>query len=74
MVVFGLVIGALAAPVYTNVFMGTTIDVNMLHMFKQIALFVFVPLFAGLMTQYYLKKRYGVRTWNQRITEAKSRI
>jgi ACR3 family arsenite efflux pump ArsB len=67
MVVFGLVIGALAAPVYTKVFMGTTIDVDMLHMFRQIALFVFVPLFAGLMTQYYLKKRYGVRTWNQRI-------
>jgi hypothetical protein len=44
MVVFGLVLGALAAPVYTKVFMGATIDVNMLHMFKQIALFVFVPL------------------------------
>ena len=29
-------LGALAAPVYTKVFMGATIDVNMLHMFKQI--------------------------------------
>lgn len=43
----GLVIGSIAAPIYTKAFMGTTIEVNMLHMFKQIALFVFVPLFAG---------------------------
>ena len=67
MVVFGLVLGALAAPVYTKVFMGATIDVNMLHMFKQIALFVFVPLFAGLLTQYFAQKKYGTQTWNQRI-------
>ena len=67
MVVFGLVIGALAAPVYTKVFMGATIAVNMLHMFKQIALFVFVPLFAGLATQVLFKKKYGAKTWNQNI-------
>ncbi len=67
MVVFGLVLGALAAPIYTKVFMGTTIDVNMLHMFKQIALFVFVPLIAGVLTQHLLQKRFGIDTWNQRI-------
>jgi ACR3 family arsenite efflux pump ArsB/nucleotide-binding universal stress UspA family protein len=67
MVVFGLVLGALAAPLYTKAFMGATIDVNMLHMFKQIALFVFVPLFAGLLTQYLTKRKYGAQTWNQRI-------
>ena len=59
MVVFGLVIGALAAPVYTKVFMGATIEVDMLHMFRQIALFVFVPLIAGLATQSVLTKKYG---------------
>jgi len=67
MVVFGLVIGALAAPVYTKIFMGATIEVNMLHMFKQIALFVFVPLIAGLSTQAILKKKYGEKYWNQRL-------
>ena len=51
MVVFGLILGSLAAPVYTKIFMGATVDVDMLHMFKQIAIFVFVPLFVGLMTQ-----------------------
>jgi ACR3 family arsenite efflux pump ArsB/nucleotide-binding universal stress UspA family protein len=67
MVVFGLVLGALAAPVYTKVFMGATIDVDMLHMFKQIALFVFVPLFAGLLTQVLAVKRVGQQAWNDRI-------
>lgn len=67
MVVFGLVLGALAAPVYTKMVMGATIDVDMLHMFKQIALFVFVPLFAGLITQYYGKRKYGLKDWQQRI-------
>jgi arsenite transporter len=67
MVIFGLVIGSLAAPVYTKVFMGATIDVDMLHMFKQIGLFVFVPLFAGLVTQYVSKKKYGDQAWNERI-------
>ncbi|MFH2130481.1 MAG: universal stress protein, partial [bacterium] len=67
MVVFGLVLGALAAPIYTKIVMGTTIDVNMLHMFKQVALFVFVPLVAGLVTQSLLKKRYGEKTWDQQI-------
>jgi ACR3 family arsenite transporter len=67
MVVFGLVLGALAAPVFTKVFMGATINVNMLHMFKQIALFVFVPLGVGLLTQYLAIKKFGKQTWDQRI-------
>jgi ACR3 family arsenite efflux pump ArsB len=67
MVVFGLVLGALAAPIYTKVFMGATIDVDMLHMFRQIALFVFVPLFAGLLTQFLVIKKVGSQAWNDRI-------
>jgi ACR3 family arsenite efflux pump ArsB/nucleotide-binding universal stress UspA family protein len=67
MVVFGLIIGSLAAPVYTKVFMGATIEVNMLHMFKQIAIFVFLPLFIGLFTQTYGIKKYGQKEWNEKI-------
>jgi nucleotide-binding universal stress UspA family protein len=67
MVVFGLVLGALAAPVYTKVFMGTAVEVDMLHMFKQIVLFVFVPLFVGLLTQYWGLRRFGRQAWNERI-------
>jgi ACR3 family arsenite efflux pump ArsB len=63
MLVFGLIIGAMAAPVYTKVFMGATVDVDMLHMFKQICIFVFVPLFAGMLTQKYLVKKHGQKAW-----------
>ena len=47
--------------------MGATIEVNMLHMFKQIAIFVFLPLFIGLFTQAYGIKKYGIKDWNERI-------
>jgi ACR3 family arsenite efflux pump ArsB len=67
MVIFGLILGALAAPVYTKIFMGATVDVDMAHMFRQIVLFVFVPLAAGLCTQFFAKKRFGVQVWNQRF-------
>ncbi len=63
MLVFGLLIGAAAAPVYTKVFMGTTVDVDMLHMFQQICIFVFAPLLAGLATQTYLIKKHGRKAW-----------
>jgi nucleotide-binding universal stress UspA family protein len=36
-------------------------------MFRQIVLFVFVPLTAGLLTQVLAKRRFGVQTWNQRL-------
>jgi ACR3 family arsenite transporter len=63
MLVFGLIIGAMAAPVYTKLFMGATVDVDMLHMFKQISIFVFVPLFAGILTQSYLVRKHGKKVW-----------
>ncbi|MCK5069199.1 MAG: arsenic resistance protein [Desulfocapsa sp.] len=63
MLVFGLIIGSLAAPVYTKVFMGATVDVDMVHMFQQICIFVFVPMIAGLLTQNYLVKKHGKKAW-----------
>jgi ACR3 family arsenite efflux pump ArsB len=47
MVVFGLVIGSLAASFYTKLFMGATVEVNMPDMFKEIAVFIFLPLLDG---------------------------
>jgi ACR3 family arsenite efflux pump ArsB len=63
MLVFGLLIGSMAAPVYTKIFMGANVEVDMLHMFKQICIFVFVPLIAGLITQTYLRKKHGNEAW-----------
>lgn len=67
MLVFGLVLGSLAAPVYTKVFMGAKVEVDMLHMFQQIAIFVFVPLFAGILTQKLLRNKFGDADWEQRL-------
>lgn len=67
MLVLGLVLGALAAPVYTKAFMGATVEVDMIHMFQQIALFVFVPLAAGIATQVILRKRYGQKIWAEKV-------
>jgi len=66
MLVFGLIIGAFAAPVYTKVFMGATVDVDMLHMFRQICIFVFAPLIAGLLTQSYMIQKHGKKVWAER--------
>jgi len=63
MLVFGLIIGSMAAPVYTKVFMGANVEVDMLHMFKQICLFVFVPLAAGIITQTIIRKKHGNEAW-----------
>lgn len=67
MLVFGLVIGALVAPVYTKVFMGATVAVDMLHMFRQILIFVFAPLGAGLVTQAVIRRRHGDEAWRTRF-------
>lgn len=67
MVVFGMVLGAMVAPVYTKLFMGATVDVNILHMFKQIAIFVVIPLIVGIGTQLFLKKKYGTEKWMKTI-------
>jgi ACR3 family arsenite efflux pump ArsB len=66
MLVVGLVIGAMAAPVYTKVFMGANVEVDMLHMFQQICIFVFLPLFAGILTQSYIKKKFGQDAWTKK--------
>jgi ACR3 family arsenite transporter len=47
--------------------MGTAIEVDMFHMFRQIVLFVFVPLAVGLVTQYWGAKKFGLQEWNVRI-------
>lgn len=67
MVVLGMILGALAAPIYTRLFMGATIEVDMLHMFRQIAIFVFIPMFAGIATQYVFIRSFGESQWNKKI-------
>ena len=59
MTVIGLTLGSLATPFYVKALLGTTIEVNMLAVFKQIVIIVFIPMLAGFFTQQGLIKKYG---------------
>ena len=59
MTVIGLTLGSLATPFYVKALLGTSIEVNMLAVFKQIVIIVFIPMLAGFLTQQGLIKKYG---------------
>lgn len=59
MTVIGLTLGSLATPFYVKFLMGADIEVNMLAVFKQIVIIVFIPMLAGFLTQQGLIKKYG---------------
>lgn len=66
MTVIGLTIGSLATPFYVQSLLGATIEVDMLAVFQQIVIIVFIPMAAGFATQQYLIKRYGQKEFQQR--------
>ena len=59
MTIIGLVLGALATPIYIQVFMGEVVSVSSNKIFQQILSVVFIPLILGYVTQTVLVKRYG---------------
>jgi arsenite transporter len=59
MTVIGLLLGSLATPFYVSWLMGASVPVDMLAVFRQISVIVLLPLIAGQLTQYYLRKRHG---------------
>lgn len=59
MTVIGLITGSLLTPLYLKVLMGAIIDIPMLEVFRQIITVVFLPMFFGYLTQWYLINRYG---------------
>ena len=67
MTVIGLVLGSLATPFYVQALLGATVKVDLLGIFTQIVLIVFLPMVAGAMTQNYLLKRYGLETFQKKI-------
>ncbi len=60
MTVFGLLIGSILTPIYIKFLMGTTIEIPMAKIFKQIVIVVALPLFLGNITQRLLIRRYGM--------------
>jgi len=65
MTVVGLILGSLATPFYVQWLMGATVPVDLVAVFLQIALVVFVPLLAGQLTQAYLIRRHGQSGYQQ---------
>ncbi|MFD2189396.1 arsenic resistance protein [Pistricoccus aurantiacus] len=66
MTVVGLILGSLATPFYVQWLMGATVPVDLIAVFLQIALVVFLPMLAGQLTQAYLIRRYGQQDYQQR--------
>ncbi len=60
MTVFGLLIGSILTPIYIKFLMGTTIEIPMAKIFKQIVIVVALPLILGNITQRLLIRRYGM--------------
>ncbi|WP_369681975.1 arsenic resistance protein [Malonomonas rubra] len=67
MTVVGLVLGSLATPFYVEALLGAIVKVELLSIFKQILLIVFLPMVAGALTQTYLLKRYGQQKFQQQV-------
>lgn len=65
MTVVGLILGSLATPFYVQGLMGETIPVDLVAIFLQIALVVFLPMLAGQITRYILVRRHGLLHFRQ---------
>ncbi len=63
MTVLGLILGSLATPFYVQALMGASVDVDLLAVFTQIAVIVFLPMLAGHFTQRHLVGKYGQKAF-----------
>lgn len=59
MTVIGLILGSLATPFYAKVLMGAVVEIPLGEIFKQIILFVFLPMALGIFTKQALVKAVG---------------
>ncbi|NDV24452.1 arsenic resistance protein [Desulfovibrio sp. JC022] len=59
MTVVGLIAGSLLTPFFVKMLMGTSIEINLMAVFKQIVFIVFLPMTLGFLTQRILVGRYG---------------
>lgn len=67
MTVVGLILGSIATPFYVQLLLGAAVEVDLLSIFKQIVLIVFLPMVAGALTQNYLIKKYGLDSFQKVI-------
>ncbi len=67
MVVIGLLMGALLAPIYITFFLGSAISVPMMTIFTQILIIIFIPLLVAFITQKLLIKKFGKEKFHKQI-------
>lgn len=67
MTVIGLTMGAVLTPLYIQLLMGETITMPFLKVVQQIALFVFVPMIGGYLTQRFLIANYGAQKYKKEL-------
>ncbi|MBI9044001.1 MAG: arsenic resistance protein [Anaerolineaceae bacterium] len=67
MTLIGLVLGALATPLYITLFMGANVSISAGKTLQQILIVVFSPMLLGYITQTLLLKRYGQDFFKEKI-------
>jgi len=67
MTIIGLTLGSLATPFYVQTLLGTTVDVNIYLVIKQIVLIVFIPMALGYITRQILLKKYTMAVFKNSI-------
>jgi ACR3 family arsenite transporter len=67
MAVIGLLLGALASPLYANWLMGAVVEIPLAKIFQQIAVIVFLPMVLGYTTQRLIVRRYGEAKYRRDI-------
>ena len=65
MTVLGLLLGSVLTPVYLMVLAGARVPVDLVAVFRQIAVIVVLPLVAGQVTRTFLIRRHGMATFQK---------
>jgi len=66
MTVVGLTLGSLATPVYVQTLLGAQVEVDLVAVFLQIGMIVFLPMLFGNITRLLLLKKYGQKDFKEK--------
>ena len=69
MTVIGLIMGSILAPFYLKIFVGATIEIPLIKVFKQIAIIIFLPMALGYATQQFLILKYGIKKYQTELKQ-----
>ncbi|MFH1461822.1 MAG: bile acid:sodium symporter [bacterium] len=67
MTVIGLLLGSLLAPFYIKFLLGTSIEIPILNIFKQVFFIIFLPLILGQITRFILIKKFGQKKYDENL-------